>query len=78
MSSSGRQRGDEVVELGGGDCPREVGVGHGAAERDVLADAQVEDDAVLEDESHLPVQGLLVVLRNQAPVGTRRARRSPR
>ena len=65
---SRRQRGDEVVELGGGDRPGEIGVGHGAAERDVLADAQVEDDAVLEDEPDLPVQRLLVVLRDQAAV----------
>ena len=39
-----------------------------SAERDVLSEAQVEDDAVLEDEPDLPVQRLLVVLGDRPAV----------
>ena len=65
---------DEVLQLRGRDRLLEVGVRHGRAEGDVLAQRQVEDDAVLEDEPDLPVQRLLVVV---VDVAGRRIRRVP-
>ena len=65
---------DEIGQLGGRDRLLEVRVGDGLAEGDVLAQRQVEDDAVLEDEPDLAVQR--VRCRSRRWLG-RRTRRAP-
>src|SRR5262249_16468193 len=56
-----RQRFHKVVKLGAVDGLVEIGIRHVRTKRNVLAHGEIENDAVLENESDLSVQRFLLI-----------------